>query len=79
MRCVPAVLYTAKSMADDSPRASHCDTCKCLGGGAYSLNQVVPKSALNLTKGNLKEYTYYGDSGKNFHNYDEHDMLLLRR
>jgi hypothetical protein len=22
---------------------SHCDTCKQLGGGTYSLNQIVPK------------------------------------
>lgn len=23
---------------------SHCDTCKQLGGGTYSLNQVLPKN-----------------------------------
>ncbi|KAF4631951.1 hypothetical protein G7Y89_g6177 [Cudoniella acicularis] len=42
----------------------HCDTCKTLGGGSYTLNQVVPKENLNITKGSLKTYTYYGDSGK---------------
>jgi hypothetical protein len=42
---------------------SHCDTCKSLGGGAYSLNQIVPKSAIDITKGSLKAYTYYGESG----------------
>ena len=55
------------------------DTCKYLGGGAYCLNQIVPKSALNLTKGNLKEYAYYGDSRKNSYSCEEHDVLLLRR
>jgi len=42
----------------------HCDTCKTLGGGTYSLNQIVPKSNLTIRKGNLKTYTYHGDSGK---------------
>ncbi|PBP21934.1 hypothetical protein BUE80_DR007214 [Diplocarpon rosae] len=41
----------------------HCDTCKKLGGGAYSLNQIVPKENLKVTKGGLKAYKYYGDSG----------------
>ncbi|KAH8796709.1 Mss4-like protein [Hyaloscypha finlandica] len=42
----------------------HCDTCKKLGGGAYSLNQIVPKENLQITKGKLNTYTYHGDSGK---------------
>jgi len=42
----------------------HCDTCKQLGGGTYSLNQIVPKDNLKITKGKLNTYTYYGDSGK---------------
>ncbi|CAK1357801.1 unnamed protein product [Cercospora beticola] len=43
----------------------HCDTCKILGGGAYTMNQIIPKSALNITKGGEpSKYTYYGDSGK---------------
>ncbi|KAH6683189.1 Mss4-like protein [Halenospora varia] len=44
----------------------HCDTCKVLSGGAYTLNQIVPKANLKITKGesDLKTYTYYGDSGK---------------
>ncbi|QDS70552.1 hypothetical protein FKW77_010422 [Venturia effusa] len=29
----------------------HCDTCKILGGGAFSLNQIIPKSQLKFTKG----------------------------
>jgi hypothetical protein len=76
---MPAVLYTPKSVVDGSSHASHCDTCKYLGGGAYSLSQIVPTSALNITKGNLKEYSYYGDSSKNFYSCEEHDVLLLRR
>lgn len=44
---------------------SHCDTCKILSGGAFTLNQIVPKSAIKLTKGpEPGKYTYYGDSGK---------------
>lgn len=46
-------------------RHSHCDTCKILGGGAFTMNQIIPKSALKLTGG--KEpgvYSYQGDSGK---------------
>ena len=48
---------------------SHCDTCKSLGGGAYSLNQIIPKSDLKVTKGNLRAYTYQGASGKNVYCY----------
>ncbi|MCJ1301177.1 hypothetical protein MMC08_003976 [Hypocenomyce scalaris] len=42
----------------------HCDTCKQLGGGAYSLNQIIPQNDIKITKGSPKTYTYYGDSGK---------------
>jgi len=44
----------------------HCDTCKSLSGGAFTLNQIIPKSALKFTKGGdaLKMYSYSGDSGK---------------
>jgi hypothetical protein len=45
---------------------SHCNTCKILSGGPYTLNQIIPASALSITKGkdNLGKYTYKGDSGK---------------
>lgn len=45
--------------------SSHCDTCKTLSGGTFTLNQIIPKDALNVTKGgdNLGKYTYYGESG----------------
>jgi hypothetical protein len=75
MRCMPTVLYTAKSVADGLLGQPF----KNFGRGAYSLDQIVPKSALNLTKGNMKEYTYYGDTGKSFYTYEEHHVLLLRR
>jgi hypothetical protein len=39
---------------------------------------IVPKLALNITKGNLKDHTYYGGSGKNFYSCEEYDVLLLR-
>ena len=42
----------------------HCGACKLMGGGAFTLNQIIPKSNFNLTKGDLKVYTYKGDSGK---------------
>ncbi|KAI9704966.1 MAG: hypothetical protein M1836_006746 [Candelina mexicana] len=47
----------------------HCNTCKQLSGSAFTLNQVVPKDAIKVTKGSPKTYTYYGDSGKPVHCY----------
>ncbi|KAK6360037.1 hypothetical protein TWF696_001156 [Orbilia brochopaga] len=41
----------------------HCSACKKLSGGEYTLNIVVPKDQCKLTKGELKEYVYKGDSG----------------
>jgi len=37
-----------------------------LGGGAFTMNQIIPKSSLNYTKGGdkLGRYTYKGDSGE---------------
>ena len=43
---------------------SHCDTCKILGGGAFSLNQIIPQENLKITKGEVKSYDYTGDSGR---------------
>ncbi|KAF2662023.1 hypothetical protein K491DRAFT_700701 [Lophiostoma macrostomum CBS 122681] len=44
----------------------HCDTCKYLSGSTFTLNQIIPKSALKISKGEdkLSKYTYYGESGK---------------
>ena len=42
----------------------HCGACKLMGGGEFTLNQIIPKSNFNLTKGELKVYTYKADSGK---------------
>ncbi|KAF1978875.1 hypothetical protein BU23DRAFT_448826 [Bimuria novae-zelandiae CBS 107.79] len=49
----------------------HCDTCKTLSGSTFTLNQIIPKSALKITKGepDLGKYTYYGESGKGVHCY----------
>ncbi|KAK5122648.1 hypothetical protein LTR85_003911 [Meristemomyces frigidus] len=42
----------------------HCDTCKILGGGAFTMNQIIPKSALKITSGGEPgNYKYKGDSG----------------
>ncbi len=46
----------------------HCGACKALGGGEFTLNQVIPKSNFNLTKGDLKVYPYKADSGKSRRN-----------
>jgi hypothetical protein len=50
---------------------SHCDACKALSTGAFTLNQIIPKSALKFTKGEeaLKTYTYKGDSGNDVNCY----------
>lgn len=44
----------------------HCNTCKRLSGGAFTLNQIIPKDSLKFTKGGdeLKKYTYSGESGR---------------
>ncbi|KAI4216519.1 MAG: hypothetical protein LQ351_001008 [Letrouitia transgressa] len=49
--------------------SSHCDACKLLSGGESTLNTIALKSDLNITKGNVKAYTYQGDSGKPVHCY----------
>ncbi|KIW34955.1 uncharacterized protein PV07_01685 [Cladophialophora immunda] len=41
----------------------HCGACKLMGGGEFTLNQIIPKSNFHLTKGDLKVYSYKGDSG----------------
>jgi hypothetical protein len=46
---------------------------------ACTLSTRLCPSRLWVSKGNLKEYRYYGDSGKNSYNCKEHDVLLLRR
>jgi hypothetical protein len=49
----------------------HCDTCKVLSGGPYTLNQIVPKSALKITSGGEPaKYSYKGDSGEFQHSLD---------
>lgn len=49
----------------------HCDTCKRLGGGPYSCNQIIPHSDLQITSGKaeVKCYTYKGASGKDVRCY----------
>ncbi|EAS33422.3 uncharacterized protein CIMG_04446 [Coccidioides immitis RS] len=45
----------------------HCDACKQINGGEFTLNQVIPQENFNLEKGNLSKYTYKGDSGNDVH------------
>ncbi|MCJ1475659.1 hypothetical protein MMC13_004322 [Lambiella insularis] len=47
----------------------HCGTCKKLGGGPYSLNQIIGREDLVITKGSPSTYTYTGDSGKSVRCY----------
>ncbi|KAI9728504.1 MAG: hypothetical protein M1834_007642 [Cirrosporium novae-zelandiae] len=49
----------------------HCNTCKRLSGAPYTLNQIVPSSAIKITKGEegIKKYTYTGASGNPVHCY----------
>ena len=47
--------------------ASHCDACKLVSGGENTLNQMANEGDLKITKGSVKTYTYYGDSGKPSH------------
>ncbi|GAB7356419.1 hypothetical protein MBLNU459_g7191t1 [Dothideomycetes sp. NU459] len=64
--------WTADLSKDQSAHIlCHCDTCKILSGSTYTLNQIIPKSALKITKGGnvLKSYTYKGDSGKDVNCY----------
>jgi len=55
--------FTVK-LEDKSHILCHCDTCKTLSGGTFTLNQIIPKESIKITKGKLNVYTYYGDSGK---------------
>lgn len=43
--------------------SSHCNACKVIGGSAFTLNQLLPKDKFKITKGDVKCYTYKGDSG----------------
>lgn len=67
-----ATEWTASLDKDTSSHIlCHCNTCKILSGGAYTLNQIIPKDSLKITKGgdSLKNYTYKGDSGNPVHCY----------
>ncbi|MCJ1401373.1 hypothetical protein MMC11_004585 [Xylographa trunciseda] len=60
--------WTVK-LADKAHVLCHCDTCKTLSGAAATLNTIIPESDFKLTKGELKHYTYKGDSGKDVNCY----------
>lgn len=63
----------------------HCATCRKLGGGPYSCNQIISKDQLVMTKGVPRVYTYKGASGRDVrcyfcgtctsHVYHEQDVL----
>ena len=57
------VAWTAE-IPEEKHVLCHCGACKLLGGGEFTLNQIIPKDNFKLTKGDLKVYTYKGDSGK---------------
>lgn len=59
-----AIQYEVEIPADSQRDVlCHCRTCQLQSGGPYTLNQIVPKENFKLNKGDLKVYTYKGDSG----------------
>jgi hypothetical protein len=59
-----AVNWTAEIPSDSEKHIlCHCGACKLQSGGEYTLNQIIPKDNVKVTKGDLKVYTYKGDSG----------------
>ncbi|KAH8152478.1 uncharacterized protein LAJ45_03318 [Morchella importuna] len=46
-----------------TPHPNHQMPCKMFGGGEYTVNMMVPKSDVKMTKGTPKVYTYTGESG----------------
>lgn len=63
-----AVAWTA-DIPEERHVLCHCNACKVMGGGEFTLNQIIPASNFHLTKGELKVYTYKGDSGKHTHTH----------
>ncbi|KAJ9648131.1 hypothetical protein H2201_002330 [Coniosporium apollinis] len=47
----------------------HCETCRKLGGGPYSCNQIIPREDLSITRGEPRVYVYKGASGKDVRCY----------
>ncbi|PGH14541.1 hypothetical protein AJ80_05861 [Polytolypa hystricis UAMH7299] len=62
------ISYTVK-LEQPSHILCHCDACKEINGGEFTLNQVVPEGDFQLIKGTLGKYTYAGDSGNPVHCY----------
>ena len=63
--CAPSSLPKVTMLLSSqlTRRSSHCNACKVIGGGEYTLNQIIPKDNFKVTRGDLKSYTYKGDSG----------------
>ncbi|KZF22455.1 hypothetical protein L228DRAFT_153333 [Xylona heveae TC161] len=68
-KCDCGQLEWTVKLEDESHVLCHCDTCKKLSGGAFTLNQIVPKDNVKVLKGDLKNYTYAGESGNPVHCY----------
>ncbi|KAL2822150.1 hypothetical protein BDW59DRAFT_181061 [Aspergillus cavernicola] len=47
----------------------HCETCRKLGGGAFSMNQIIHQNQLQINSGTPSRYTYTGTSGNPVHCY----------
>ncbi|KAF7184595.1 hypothetical protein CNMCM7691_005779 [Aspergillus felis] len=47
----------------------HCETCRKLGGGPFSLNQIIHRDQLRILTGTPQCYTYTGASGNPVHCY----------
>lgn len=57
------VRWTAKLDEGTGHILRHCQTCRKLGGGPYSLNQIIARNELQITRGQCRVYTYTGASG----------------
>ncbi|KAL8736350.1 MAG: hypothetical protein Q9181_002478 [Wetmoreana brouardii] len=60
--------WTVK-LDDPSHILCHCDACKLVSGGEFTLNALAAKDDIKITKGTLKVYDYQGDSGNPVHCY----------
>ncbi|KAL6713919.1 hypothetical protein ACLMJK_008413 [Lecanora helva] len=68
-RCHCGQVEWTTKIDGDAHVLCHCDACKVLAGAEYTLNQMSNKDDIKITKGEVKTYTYTGDSGKPVHCY----------
>ncbi|KPI35453.1 uncharacterized protein AB675_11669 [Cyphellophora attinorum] len=62
-RCHCGATEWTADLKDEAHVLCHCNACKLMSGGEFTENQIIPRDALKITKGDFKKYTYKGDSG----------------